>query len=189
MKKILIALMILLMIPCLLGLTYSRTQEIQQTAHEIAELARSIGLTEDDPIIVRAQELRAQADAEFQRDVDIVAVTIHWEAGHGTTTEHKERCGAVIVNRLHSDKFPNTIEEVITQPNQYLAAYADPNSYYSKTAKECESWEECREIAAKALRGEIECPENVLYQAEFVQGTGIYEIYKTSYSTTYFCYG
>lgn len=36
----------------------------QDTAHEIAELARSMGLPEDDPIIKRASEIWWQEDAE-----------------------------------------------------------------------------------------------------------------------------
>lgn len=42
----------------------------QATAHEIAELARSIGLPEDDPIIKRAQEIwwEAESEKEPQRE-------------------------------------------------------------------------------------------------------------------------
>lgn len=42
----------------------------QQTAHQIAELARSIGLPEDDPIIQRASEIWWEEDARVVGDAD-----------------------------------------------------------------------------------------------------------------------
>lgn len=92
-------------------------------------------------------------------------------------------------NRVNSDLFPNTVYEVVTQNGQYCPAYADPDSIYSQQARaDPEIWEECREIARRALSGEVDCPENVVFQAEFVQGSGIYETHYTNYSVTHFCY-
>jgi len=171
------------------GFTYAPFTQ-QETAHEIAELARSMGLPEDDPIIVRARDLWWEAQKQFCEDRDAVATLLGNEAGYGCSDRHMELVAAVPVNRCRSDKFPDTIYEVIVQKNQYHPDYADPNSYYGRRARaDAESWAKYQEIAARALRGEIECDPNVLYQAEFVQGTGIYETHQTNYSTTYFCYG
>lgn len=159
-------------------------------AHEIAELARQMGLPEDDPIIVRAQELWWEADADFQTDRDIIATVVYNEAWGGCTDRHRELVAAVVVNRVNSTQFPNTVYDVVVQPGQYHKAYATPGSRYWNAARaDPTSWAECQRVAAKALNGEVECPTNVFYQAEGTQGSGTYETAATSYSTTYFCYG
>ena len=187
---------------CLLtGFTYGTTTQVKATAHEIAELARSLNLPEDDPIIVRAQELWWEAHAKekenintvaFERDRDIIATVVFNEAGYGCSDRHMELVAAVICNRVNSNLFPNTVYEVVIQKAgqyyAYLPAYADPNSYYGRRARNSSEWEKCQNIATKALLGQIECPSNVVYQANFKQGSGVYDTHKTSYSITYFCY-
>lgn len=195
MKKIIIFIMIMVTLPLLMGFscstenTKSSTFVIQNTVHEIAELARSIGLPEDDPIIVRAKELWWEAEEQFYKDRDIIATVVFNEAGYGCSDRHMELVAAVVYNRLQSDKFPDTVYEIVVAPKQYHPDYADAESYYGKRARESKVWNKCQDIATKALRGEIDCPSDVFYQANFTQGTGIYETHYTSYSTTWFCYG
>lgn len=57
MKKTIALLSALALMATLTAATVREWTEKQTTAHEIAELARGMGLPEDDPIIVRAQEL------------------------------------------------------------------------------------------------------------------------------------
>lgn len=58
MKRRMIAVAVLLALVVCVGYTYvERWTANQNTAHEIAELARGMGLPETDPIIVRAQEI------------------------------------------------------------------------------------------------------------------------------------
>ena len=163
--------------------------ETQRIAHEIAEHARLLGLPENDPIIVRAKELWQKADEDFCTDRDIIATVVYNEAGGGCTDRHMELVAAVVYNRLISNRFPNTIKAIVVAPKQYHPDYANPDSHLGKRARESDAWEKCQEIATKALNGEIECPTDVFYQANFIQGTGIYEIHRTSYSVTWFCYG
>ena len=163
--------------------------QTQNTSHEIAELARSLGLPEDDPIILRAKDLWLEANEKFIRDRDIIATVVFNEAGYGCSDRHMELVAAVVCNRVKSDKFPNTVYEVVVAPKQYKPEYADPNSYHGQRARKAPNWTKCQAIATKALRGEIECPSSVFFQANFIQGKSIYEIHYTSYSTTWFCYG
>lgn len=86
-----------------------------------------------------------------------------------STYESKAMCGLVVVNRVNSPSFKaETIEEVIFSPGQYETVsngkiYNEPD-------------DESIEIAKKILEGtiEIEIPADVVYQAEFRQGSGIY---------------
>lgn len=165
------------------------TVETKDQMHEIATLAREAGLSEDDPIIVRAKELWWEAHNNYCSDRDILATVMYNEAGHGCSDRHMELVGGACWNRVHHDAFPNTIYDVVVQKGQYHPAYADPNSYYSKRAREdAEVWAKCQELAAKVINGEVEIDPNVVFQANFKQGSGVYETHYTSYSTTYFCY-
>mgnify|MGYP006298714281 CR=1 FL=1 len=51
-------------------------------------------------------------------NVDLLARAIYAEA-RGESFEGQVAVGAVIVNRMESPKFPNTIEKVLYQPNQF----------------------------------------------------------------------
>ena len=187
MKKILICLLLILTIFNLSSFTYEHL-EVRDTAYEIIKLARSIGIKENDPIIERAKTIQAEAHQQFLTDRDIIATVIYNEAGYKCSDRHMELVAAVIINRLKSDLFPDTVYEIVTAPKQYHPLYADPNSIYGQLARKSDKWKKCKKIATKALKGEIDCPDNVYYQANFKQGDGEYEIHKTSYSTTYFCY-
>lgn len=186
-----IALLLTIVIFCAAGIGAYQPQDTKDTAHEIAELARCLGLPEDDPIIVRAREIWWEADEEFCADRDIIATVVYNEAWGGCSERHRELVAAVVVNRVASELFPDSVAEVVGQKGQYHQAYVYAGSIYGQRARaDAEVWAECQDIASRALLGEIECPADVLYQAEFVQGsTGVYETHETTYSTTYFCYG
>lgn len=160
-------------------------------AHAIAEMARDMGLPETDPIIVRARELWYEADAQFCMNRDIIACVVYNEAWGGCTDRHRELVAAVVYNRVNcAYGGATTVYDVVSAPGQYLKAYATPGSYYwNRATKDPTVWAECQRIATKALNGEVVCPADVVGQSEARQGSGVYEICKTSYSTTYFCYG
>lgn len=186
-KIVCLSLIAIMTVPFLMGFTHYTTKT-QDVAHEIAELARSLGLPEDDPIIVRAKEIWWEADEQFCRDRDIIATLVYHEAGYGCSDRHMELVAAVVCNRVKHKDFPDTVYDVVTAPKQYRPSYADENSNLGRKARESKVWSKCQEIATKALMGKIECPANVVYQANFTQGSEIYEVHYTTYSTTWFCY-
>lgn len=107
----------------------------------------------------------------------LLARLIYAEAG-SESDEHQQAVASVVLNRMNSDKFPDSIDEVIYQRNplQYACIEdgnidkipderAVKNAYYI--------WD----------NGSV-LPDNVLYQAEFKQGSGVYK----QIGNTYFCY-
>jgi len=56
------------------------------------------------------------------RDVLLLAATINAECGSCSEME-KRLVGVVILNRVYSPIFPNTIEEVIMQDSQFIGVY------------------------------------------------------------------
>ena len=162
---------------------------VQETLNTIIKVARDGGISEQDPLLIMAKERLSESKAKYRQDVEIIATVVYNEAGYGCSDRHMELVAGVIYNRLKSEYFPNTIYEIVTAPNQYHPLYAEEGSIYHELAKSSDKWEQCIEIAKRALRGDIDCPDTVFFQANFPQGTSDYEIHDTSYSRTWFCYG
>lgn len=161
----------------------------QQTLYNIIKVARDGGIPEDDLLIVLALERLEESRKQHRKDMEIIATVVYNEAGYGCSDRHMELVAGVIYNRLKSDLFPDTIYEIVTAPKQYHPLYANPNSVYGQLARNSDKWAKCLEIAERALRGDIDCPDTVFFQANFPQGIGNYEVHDTSYSRTWFCYG
>lgn len=123
-----------------------------------------------------------------ESDLDLLAAVIYYEAGSDDCTDrHQQLVAQVVLNRVASDEFPDTIYDVIMQTKPSIQY-----SPYKKIAKNAGNRDiipqRCYDNALIVLNGEVECPSNIVWQANFKQGSGIYEVHKTSYSTTYFCY-
>lgn len=151
----------------------------QDALHEAADLLRAAGLPEDDPAI---RALSAEWWCE-QENLNIVARVVMGEAG-ACPWEHQVAVAAVVVNRVNSPYFPGTVREVVAAPGQYTTLYL---SGFDKTSRQC------YEAAKVALDGTDNVPDDVIWQAEFPQGTEIWWISNVDTgwysSTTYFCRG
>ena len=116
-------------------------------------------------------------------DVDLLARLLTCEMGCSWIADEQQLyVGSVVLNRVASDLFPDTLQEVIYQPGQYAPAI----SGWIETVQPDE-----RTIgnARWLLENGSVLPENVLYQSTVVQG----EVYDSYYdavlgTTTYYCY-
>ena len=125
----------------------------------------------DEPLTV--YEINENAPAE---DVDILARLITAEMGYDKEPEVYHLAGAVVWNRMKSDDFPDTLEEVIYQKGQYLCTW---NGHIEREPDPV-----AVDVANDLLLNGTQVPENVVFQAEFLQGSGVYE----HINNTYFCY-
>lgn len=123
--------------------------------------------------------LRCKNYTEY--DVWLLGSMIWVEAGDDTLSdEWKLNVGAVALNRVSSEYFPNTLHDVIYQPGQYDQSW----TYEYRTPSE-----KCMILARRILKGEWCIDKNVVFQAGFIQGSGIYEtMYSPKYGYTYLCY-
>lgn len=153
------------------------TTRRQDALHEAAEILRGAGFHNDSDALTALQ----RAWWEEQEKLDIVARVVMGEAG-ACPWLHQVAVAAVVVNRIASPLFPDTAREVVSAPMQYTTAYLRD---FDSTSRQC------YEAAKKAIDGESGVPADVVFQAEFVQGTGIWwtsEVDTGWYrSTTYFC--
>ena len=114
-----------------------------------------------------------------EEDLYLLAHIINAEAGGGTSYI-SDQCvfgvGSVVLNRVRDPRFPNTIKEVLWQRGQYY------NGWHGAITKEPvdRSWQIAQELLDE---GPIFPPE-VVWQANFTQGRGIY----LATDKMYFCY-
>lgn len=72
------------------------------------------------PTSLPTTEPEPPAPSYSEEDVELLAIAIYREAGgDACCDECRYRVGDVILNRVADSRFPDTIEEVLTQPHQY----------------------------------------------------------------------
>lgn len=109
-----------------------------------------------------------------------LAALIHAEVGC-ESEKSKYLCGAVVLNRVSSPYFANTIEEVIHEKGQYACTW---DGGYERALKEYD--EVSYQVALDLLTNGIPdwIPDTVVWQAEFKQGDGVF----MKVDNTYYCY-
>ena len=115
--------------------------------------------------------------AYTQEDINLLAEVIYHENWH-TDKDHLAAyyTGAVVMNRVKSKNWPDTIEKVLYQKGQYSTT-----KYFFKK----EIPEECYQMARDILiYGTNDVPSNVIFQAMRKQGSGVWK----KVGTDYFCY-
>lgn len=97
--------------------------------------------------------------------------------------EWKLSVGEVVLNRVVSPEFPDTVADVIYQRGQYYGA----NSRYFQRLL---PYKDCVEAAWELLSGErVLKDRTVVFQANFSQGGGVaVKYYDSLLGSTYFCY-
>jgi hypothetical protein len=117
-----------------------------------------------------------------ESDIDLLARLITAEQGYsdGVDADDYELraylVGSVVINRIKSKDFPDTLWDVIYQKGQYQCV---DNGHIYKEYDPI-AWE----IAEELLIYGTDVPKNVLFQAEFPQADGIYK----QIGNTYFCW-
>lgn len=131
--------------------------------------------TETEPSNSIEEETQTELEtAKYtENDFELLAHVIEAEAG-GESDYHKLCVGTVVMNRVDSEKYPDTIEGVIYQPGQYQCV---TNSHINK-----EPSESSYEAAKSILDGRRMFRSSVVYQAEFIQGKVVEKV-----GNTYFC--
>ena len=122
-------------------------------------------------------------DREEIQEVDpaereLLAHVIYAEAG--TCSEQAQYyVGSVVLNRVKDDSYPDTMTKVVYQqePSIQYGCTVDGNIDKEPTTR-------AYEIADELLRYGSIVPSNVVFQSEYIQGTGTWK----SIDGIYFCY-
>lgn len=138
----------------------------------------------DLPIEVENEEKEEIAPVQQlcvkSEDEELLARLIYAEAGSSKCSyEMKYLVGVVALNRVASPDYPDTLQEVVYQTESTLqyACVEDGNINKQPT-------EECVQIAHDLLTNGYDVPDNVIFQSESRQGSGVYK----HIGNMYFCY-
>jgi hypothetical protein len=113
-------------------------------------------------------------------DLYLLAQVIDAEASDVCSDEQKMWTGQVILNRVRSNLFPDTLREVVYMPNQYQSVMENklPDTVSDRSLN----------VAIKLLNGETVCDDDVIFQAEFPQGNETVKVIYNKYLDTYTYY-
>lgn len=126
--------------------------------------------------LAAAQPAAAVDTAAYtEEDLYILAHVICGEA-QSYSDEEQLYVGSVVLNRVHSASYPNTIKDVVFQRNQYSCT-VDGNYHRTPTER---NWANAKFL----LENGSVLPGNVVFQSGHRQGKGVYV--KTS--RHYYCY-
>jgi|GEM_PF-763184 len=117
-------------------------------------------------------------------DLFLLSKIIEDEAGSSwLSDEWRMMVGEVLLNRVASFEFPNSIKECFYQRGQYAAA---TRSYFATLLP----GETSVRVAARLLSGErVINDSSVVFQSNSPQGGGVYaKLHDSILGTTYFCY-
>lgn len=138
---------------------------------------------EAEEILEAMAQAEAPKAAYTQADLDLLSRLIYAEAGCAWIPDWVQRMvGSVVLNRVESQYYPDTIREVIYQPGQYAPTW-DGSLQKTPDARTIEN-------ARYLLEHGSICPENVVGQNSIVTGSGVYTSYYDQVldTTIYFCY-
>lgn len=135
-----------------------------------------------------AEEIRAAMAADkkkkyTQEDLDLLSRVIYAEVGCSWIPDWVQRMvGSVVLNRVKSSYYPNTIKEVVYQPGQYSPTW-DGSIHKTPDARAVKN-------AKYLLEHGSVCPSNVIGQNSIITGSGVYQSYRDPVlgTTVYFCY-
>ena len=148
--------------------------------------ARAAEITGEKHLLGGAYWLEKYTEAEghqpYTEDIELLAEVMYHENWH-TDKDHLAAyyTGAVVMNRIKKDykwlhlKGDKTVYDVVYAKGQYSTT----NKFYT-----VELPDECYQMAIKVAKGTPDVPENVIYQAMFKQGSGVWK----KVGTDYFCY-
>lgn len=132
--------------------------------------------TETEPIIPETTEPEPTTVEIDPQDLEYLACVIYQEAGGDKyCDECRRRVADVVLNRVESPRFPNTIKKVLLAEGQYgrfhWTGIVWPER--AKYAGEAHAVERAYRIAREVLSGQHSelYGKGYIWQAEFVQGT------------------
>lgn len=130
-----------------------------------------------EPPTEPAEETTIATEPPYTADeLEMMALVIYQEAGSDECSdETRLMVGTVVMNRVADSRFPNTLYGVLTQRAQYgllhWTGLVWPAS--ASTSGEAHAVARAYECAKRILLGERLLPSDVIWQAEFEQGTEV----------------
>ena len=156
-----------------------------QPSHDVCEPVENIVETVEESLVHRDP---APDKTYTDEELEILALIVYQEAGEDRVSDDTRRLVAqVFLNRVNDSRFPDSFYEVATAERQYGRLYWTGIVWPDRASSQVEAHavERAYKIAQEVLESDDPiCPEDVIFQAEFVQG----DIYAEQ-DGMYFCFG
>ena len=155
---------------------FYETPEVTETTEPPADEFPSEETPDMPSEPVEAPETNETESGISEDDVELLACVIYQEAGSDAVCDDcRRRVADVVLNRVESEYFPNTIYEVLMQPSQY-GAYSMTGIVWPERASyetEAHAVERARRIAREVLSGQHSelYGNGYIWQAGFEQGS------------------
>lgn len=144
-------------------------EEVESAEEYVEENAASAEETYTEDTYVEETEASVDTSASYSSsDLDLMAAIIYCEAGN-QSYEGMVAVGAVVMNRVYSASFPNTIREVIYQSGQFSPA----SSGWLDSALASGVPSTCYDAAVAALNGENPVPGALYFNTGSGKGVKI----------------
>lgn len=147
--------------------------EVEMEEHQVAMVAAA----EPEPTYV----YEPKSD-EYYEELELLAHILHAE--NSNEIDGEEACwntGAVILNRIYDPEYPDNLYDVLYQRGQYECTWN--GTLYREEPTDIE-WEVAASLLELLEKGENIIPEDIVYAAEFTQGSGVYD----KIGRTYYCH-
>ena len=156
-----------------------------QPSHDVREPVENIVETVEESLV---HSDPAPDKTYTDEELEILALIVYQEAGEDRVSDDTRRLVAqVFLNRVNDSRFPDSFYEVATAERQYGRLYWTGIVWPDRASSQAEAHavERAYKIAQEVLESDDPiCPEDVIFQAEFVQG----DIYAEQ-DGMYFCFG
>ena len=154
-------------------------------SHDVREPVENIVETVEESLV---HSDPAPDKTYTDEELEILALIVYQEAGEDRVSDDTRRLVAqVFLNRVNDSRFPDSFYEVATAERQYGRLYWTGIVWPERASSQAEAHavERAYKIAQEVLESDDPiCPEDVIFQAEFVQG----DIYAEQ-DGMYFCFG
>lgn len=156
-----------------------RTVVVVQDKTESAESREPVEMVASRVFYTEAKEPEEKTyERGTDGDLDLLALVIYQEAGgDDCSNETRQMVGEVALNRVADDRYPDTLHGVLTQRSQYGRLHWTGIQWPDRAENpgEQEAVQRAYRIAEDLLVDDCDrlLPEDVIYQAEFEQGTEI----------------
>lgn len=168
---------------------YTTYAKIEHEIEEIEEVEEPEIRVVEPEIDISEEPTEEEVEADIEEPVEeeievdpeeleLLACVIYQEAGADYCCDDcRRRVADVVLNRVEDDRFPDNIQDVLTQKRQYGRYYWTGVVWPERAKNDCEKHavERAYRIAEEVLKGEHSelYGEGYIWQAEFKQGTGV----------------
>lgn len=168
---------------------YTTYAKIEHEIEEIEEVEEPEIRVAEPEIYISEESTEEEVEADIEEpveeeievdpeDLEMLACVIYQEAGADYCCDDcRRRVADVVLNRVGDDRFPDNIQDVLTQKRQYGRYYWTGVVWPERAQNDCEKHavERAYRIAEEVLKGEHSelYGEGYIWQAEFKQGTGV----------------